>query len=131
MQIYYECQIKSYIGVPISLQKYSLILSGLEAHFIYQSMFGSVIEARIFSWALFFKEKYIIVNIDTPNIENVLDLMHVILIQKVDWFRKFKSTSRPTIHIISRSYDILNQEKKTFFRAQGNPVPTILWHSLC
>lgn len=45
--------------------------------------------AYSFSWALFFKEKYIIVNIDTPNIENVLDLMHVILIQKVDWFRKF------------------------------------------
>lgn len=57
--------------------------------------------AYSFSWAPFLKEKYIIVYIDTPNIENVLDLMHVILIQKIDWFRKFKSTSRPTIHIIS------------------------------
>lgn len=51
MQIYYVCPIKSYIGVPISLQKYSLILSALEAHFIYQSMFGSVIEARTFSFS--------------------------------------------------------------------------------
>lgn len=51
MQIYYACQIKSYMGVPISLQKYSLILSALEAHFIYQSMFGSVIEARFFSFS--------------------------------------------------------------------------------